>query len=1789
MKCMKKVALEFDEDNINRHPEGAEDGKGGQFAPKDGGSGHSFSEPKEINKEELDEDSDYRKDNPVKEDNVIRLGDPDEEWYDELETGVEYTQLSHIRDYFGGDYKQHFEGYNLFTRFDIKNKNGYEDDEDKTIGQLVKLYDDNGELIAEQRTGNNTGSFILSEKRLDENGEMTEIEYTDEEHGKNMRNFVPKYDKNYKDQREKWDKNEKEKGKIKEFMIEGKEIEDLKKEKSSMTSEIIKLNRKVDSAENDDEIRKYQDEILEINKKSGEIEEKIKEAKLNKKNDSHVQANMHDIAEVMNHIDRMKDRDGLGDINKFSREELLGVAEKLGDHDKKTLAKFFRMSDRVEADIKEGKIETMGKFGKNEYDEHSFVEMANSEIRNNRNLQKAEIAYKKYKTNVKSRELLYYDGDDEYLANEERFYFAVFNLQEKYGLDKDEKERLRKEAVPIKRVADMDDTEKHLFREKMNRYHDYIGKQGKPTEREQRLLNDEQKYDEVNRGGLKNVGENLEMHYDRVGNEVFTPLTAKNVHIYSVGNIEQDVKEHLYEKAKDFFPKNRWVKQSTDVSKSIKDFKGRTRFNNVDTGRWGNRSHPISSDVADLDTENRMHLQLIAREGKKFKVKEGGKSVKTAGNWNKNEQTIQVFNASNERPNGGQFAVDWIWEHELSHSHYDYLGDAIDSGKLKDKVNAYKTFNEESKKVDAGIIKKLMGSYASDYVVAYENGDSYGNNLETELYAGFTDVRYQKIHDNGMQMESYKAWHELARTYPKLMKAFEKLSGEGVGDTALSNVFSQENIGKSSSEIHDTETIGIDIGRNIVDFDMADYIIEKGYNEIGKLVSVKTLFSENVKAEEAFVEQEHPRDGDGQFTKGDGGSGSDDDKKDEPKDDNKTLTPDNNKQIVKGLKKHFGVTKEPADSSKVFLTPDGEWIQLKDGQEHWDVLPAILVKSGLKDKARKLYRSNAYLSQGLIRGGFEQGVVFVNAGVPLNSQQVKALELIMIKKGLTTDNLVTEFPDDSMEKQLIHKLKKGLGESICPKCGEAVKTLFSENVKAEEEFVEQEHPRDEDGKFTDKDGSNSRVERQKSILQQEIDYLKKSIKEESKKYRQFEKVSDEDRSIRGKNRNVLENIKELEEELNSSDTVGLPHIPLKPNTHEIETIDNGMYLSNSDSEPEYESDRELMKTWSGMKLGLHSLEGFKKGNSTIKVSIDIKEKGSYGISRETAEKQINLAKIMWNSLSDEERDSINNFTIEQKPSVKMVKNEKGEDVIDGESLHDSSILGYWQPSTNELAIRIDSSYKSQEIKGTFIHEVAHSMYHKLKDKHPERIKEWKKSVEKIPPTTKYGKYNLKRWKNGEKQFKELEANNWEWQEVVAKDSDGNVIRTGKWNDEIKMEKELIPKEDVEKLKSTALSNIEFYKDLYFNEIHSEVHMYMMGQQKRGHMKKTGKVTKGISKFIDPYRLLHDLPKMEEPLVVGEVEEDSPVMEVVDITESISEVVIYLDENFERVLTEDEGEYEFIIELNDDMTIKKYTIKSMWEKVEEAFVEQEHPRDGDGQFTDKGGGSTQRGKQEKPTYKKQKSNIDVGYISKKIITKYPQLPKDFVDQQIHESIELRENAGMANKELQNNLNKNLEGVIISGRVKEIESMVGKLARQPENFNTVADLHDVSGVRVMADNLDGINSSLKYIKDNYNVVEEKDNVEDHRDGYRGYHAIIEDESGVKSEIQIRTKTQDIWAKYVHERVYKPKNNKVKKYVNDNKETITSYIIGMSDYFHNSEKGVSIEKPDCPEELEIELGCM
>ena len=90
---------------------------------------------------------------------------------------------------------------------------------------------------------------------------------------------------------------------------------------------------------------------------------------------------------------------------------------------------------------------------------------------------------------------------------------------------------------------------------------------------------------------------------------------------------------------------------------------------------------------------------------------------------------------------------------------------------------------------------------------------------------------------------------------------------------------------------------------------------------------------------------------------------------------------------------------------------------------------------------------------------------------------------------------------------------------------------------------------------------------------------------------------------------------------------------------------------------------------------------------------------------------------------------------------------------------------------------------------------------------------------------------------------------------------------------------------------------------------------------------------------------------------------------------------------------------------------------------------------DGKFTSGSGGSAS-------------SSTDNDGISQKVMSKYPQLDKEFVDEQIDESVGLREKATKSNNEMQNDFNKNLDNVVVSGRVKGIDSMIGKLARKPE---------------------------------------------------------------------------------------------------------------------------------------------
>jgi hypothetical protein len=351
-----------------------------------------------------------------------------------------------------------------------------------------------------------------------------------------------------------------------------------------------------------------------------------------------------------------------------------------------------------------------------------------------------------------------------------------------------------------------------------------------------------------------------------------------------------------------------------------------------------------------------------------------------------------------------------------------------------------------------------------------------------------------------------------------------------------------------------------------------------------------------------------------------------------------------------------------------------------------------------------------------------------------------------------------------------------------------------------ESFEEDEHPRDTDGQFTSKGGGglNSRTEQKQNVIEQQIDYLQKSMKPESQTYRAFQKVTDEDRSIRYTNKSLQEDINKLKEELSSSDTTGLPHLPLKQNTHKVETIPKG-------------------------KNG-ESLEGFKKGNTTIDVNIPLKREGDdFGYSKEKADRQLNTLRLMWNSLGDEERDIVKSFNIERTPKL-IIEDKDGAMVY--KNIDDVSTSGYWRPSKNQLNMRVDYDFNDDQLKGTFTHELGHAIWHSIKENNPERIEQWKTDCKKIPPTTKYGKYNKKNWTGMKKLFDKYEKEGW---------------------------KEF-PEEEREGKKANAIKNVAFYEDRYYNELHSEVHMYMMGNNKY----KRGTITKGIEKFLQPYKQLHGL-------------------------------------------------------------------------------------------------------------------------------------------------------------------------------------------------------------------------------------------------------------------------------------------------------------------------------------------
>jgi len=169
-----------------------------------------------------------------------------------------------------------------------------------------------------------------------------------------------------------------------------------------------------------------------------------------------------------------------------------------------------------------------------------------------------------------------------------------------------------------------------------------------------------------------------------------------------------------------------------------------------------------------------------------------------------------------------------------------------------------------------------------------------------------------------------------------------------------------------------------------------------------------------------------------------------------------------------------------------------------------------------------------------------------------------------------------------------------------------------------------------------------------------------------------------------------------------------------------------------------------------------------------------------------------------------------------------------------------------------------------------------------------------------------------------------------------------------------------------------------------------------------------------------------------------------------------------------------------------------------------------------------------------------------------------------------------------------LSKSHPGRKIYGRMKEKESILGKLKRKPDQYKSIEDLRDISGIRVESKSLEHVYNDVERIKKEHNVVEVKDYVSKPQGGvYRSVHIIVE-KNGKYSELQVRTKNMTIMADYMHDSVYKIPPGK-ETVIEKHKSDINKYLESFAEYFHSEDRGLKGFIPGCIEVIKKTIGCL
>jgi ppGpp synthetase/RelA/SpoT-type nucleotidyltranferase len=226
------------------------------------------------------------------------------------------------------------------------------------------------------------------------------------------------------------------------------------------------------------------------------------------------------------------------------------------------------------------------------------------------------------------------------------------------------------------------------------------------------------------------------------------------------------------------------------------------------------------------------------------------------------------------------------------------------------------------------------------------------------------------------------------------------------------------------------------------------------------------------------------------------------------------------------------------------------------------------------------------------------------------------------------------------------------------------------------------------------------------------------------------------------------------------------------------------------------------------------------------------------------------------------------------------------------------------------------------------------------------------------------------------------------------------------------------------------------------------------------------------------------------------------------------------------------------------------------------------------------------KEDKPK-KKQMSDNEV---IQKMHQEYPSFPEKTVVKNLEVYHKLEPKLAITKKHLEARLKKELPGKpVVSGRIKTPLSAVGKVAKKPK-YADVSKLQDNVGMRAMYNDVTSVKEAMKVVREKYDIVEEDDYIETPKfDGYRSYHAIIIDkETGIESELQVRTQRQETFANWAH-KFYKPEEDDLKEFVQTHEEMALKYQVDVGNYYSELDEGRKPKKPLCPKEILKLMMCL